>query len=211
MFMPNTLSMAGLPVAREYPNSPKDCHAHGPAMVNTVERAAPGASFPSVAPSSVSPKVSLPFCVRTPKLASVRMKRCNARGLMPGGTGKVGRGFRALGKMVSQTEFRCGVDECRQPVRRAHSDHFDMRRDCGVRVAHFSAACLRWQHYHTQAQRIRRGATVLCSSPRAASGRDRAAEGRVTWLVQNTYNQSSSVGRRTPGENLMRPLRGVML
>ncbi len=75
--------MAGLPVSREYSNAPKACQAHGLAMVSTVERTAPGASFRRVAPRSVSSNVSSSRWARMPKLASVRMKRCSARGCAP--------------------------------------------------------------------------------------------------------------------------------
>src|SRR5512145_1978710 len=61
--MPKTLSIAGLPVATEYSNSPNDCHIHGPAIIRTVDRAFPGWSERSASPFSVS--VYVPLSVRS--------------------------------------------------------------------------------------------------------------------------------------------------
>ena len=63
-----------------------------------VARAEPGAPVLSASPSGVRENVSFSRCVRMPKLASVRMNRCSARGFVFVGAARSAADFGPLAR-----------------------------------------------------------------------------------------------------------------
>lgn len=64
------------------------------------------------------------------------------------GFGDVGGRLRAVRQVVGQADLRGGVHEARKPEGRAHLDHRDVRGNCGCRIFHLDAHCLRRRVWH---------------------------------------------------------------
>ena len=127
--MPQTFSIAVLPVSSEYWNSAKALRNVGPPIARTVARAAPGASLFSAAPRGVRAKRSPVSCVRMPRLASVRMNRCKRARIRAGDGRQLAGRSRTISKVVGETHVGRGTDKLRHPIGGAHLNDLHVRRE----------------------------------------------------------------------------------